>query len=205
MPILTTEVPNYVILTHPNIPKALHGLNPRSLLGQEWWDNQRHAAYRKYGYRCWACGMPKGSDPFKPWLEGHESYQYDYRKGTARLVEVVALCHSCHSFIHSGRLWALYKAGEVSHMQIKHIIDTRMEMLQKAGLKPFPATMQIWVVLTDDLELRDIRAGMYLKRQKEATPHTNVRWEDWRLILYGHQYKPIIKNMEEWERKYGPR
>jgi len=42
------------LLLHPNIPKPLHGVNPRSILGQQWWDVISVTSYqlpRKKGFK----------------------------------------------------------------------------------------------------------------------------------------------------------
>ena len=79
------EFPNPKYLTHPNIPKPLHGMNPRSILGKEWWDIKRREAYATHNYCCWACGIPKSKAKYHNWLEGHETYQINYKIGEAKL------------------------------------------------------------------------------------------------------------------------
>jgi len=99
------------LLRHPTIPTPMHGINPRSCFGTEWWDVVRHQAYAKYDYRCWACGKGKTK------LEGHENYRFDYKAGIAEFIGVVALCNYCHSFIHSGRLEILAKERKISRQK----------------------------------------------------------------------------------------
>jgi hypothetical protein len=91
------------ILTHPNIPKPLHGLNPRSILGIEWWDKVRYEAQKRNNFKCFACGIDKYETKEK-WLEGHEYWNIDYKTGKCEVVSIEPLCHKCHNFIHSGRL-----------------------------------------------------------------------------------------------------
>lgn len=86
------------LLLHPMIPTSLHGVNPRTILGTEWWNETRSRAYLENNYHCWACGSKDNKLP----LEAHEIYEYDFRRRVLIFTEVAGLCRYCHSFIHIG-------------------------------------------------------------------------------------------------------
>ena len=111
------------ILMHPQIPKPMHGTAPRTVLGQSWWDIQRRSAYTINNFCCWACGVHRSKAKYNQWLEGHESYTIDYKKGLMTLVEIIALCHCCHNYIHKGRLEHLLEKDEISIKKYTTIID----------------------------------------------------------------------------------
>ncbi len=120
--------PRPELLAHPNIPRPMQSLNPRSIKGASWWNDARETAYVRYNYRCWACGTPKEGALFHRWLEAHESYKIDYEKGRMELDEIVALCPACHEFIHCGRLWHIYSKGEISRDHITLVIDRGLKI-----------------------------------------------------------------------------
>ena len=124
-PLMTIRrFPEPELLRHPTIPRELWGLNPRSIWGVEWWDVVRRQAYAKYGHQCWACG--KG----KTVLEGHENYRFDYGAGIAEFLGVVALCHYCHSFIHSGMLGILARQKKISRSKKAAILKHGRQVLR---------------------------------------------------------------------------
>jgi len=168
------EKPKFVrpaILLHPNIPKPLHRLAPRAILGQEWWDEQRQKAYKKNNYCCWACGIHKSEAKYHNWLEAHESYKINYEEGWMKLEEIVALCHSCHNFIHSGRLKVLLERGEIDQEKYNDIISHGQHIIDKFGLI------------------------------KTESPSKFADWGKWRLILNNKEYYTPYKDESDWEEK----
>jgi hypothetical protein len=109
---------------------------------------------------------------FHDWLEAHEVYAYDYKEFRATLVEIVALCHACHNYIHSGRMLALVNAGKMEPEKRAKILIYGDVILRQAGL-----TRTTWP---------DIHAG----------------WGKWHLLLDGKKYYGKFKSKAEWERFY---
>lgn len=163
------------ILLHPNIPKPLHGMNPRSILGQEWWDQQRQIAYAKENFHCMACGVHKSKAKYHHWLEAHECYQFDYPAGIAIMIEIVALCHSCHNFIHSGKMRMDLRAGKISLGKYSDIIAHGEKVLETIANRKNP------FILNDQ---------------------GYAEWEKWRLILEGKEYHSQFKNFDSWKQHY---
>ena len=171
--------PDPRLLLHCNIPKPLHEVNPRSIKGESWWNEQRFKVYEEQGNHCAACGVHKSqAEGKKQWLECHEIYEINWKKGRAFFIKLVALCPYCHKFIHSGRLQALYKKREIKKQEYLDIIKHGTDILEKEGLK------QLWEERHD---------------QCEDSPG----WGKWRLVFEGNYYKPKFKSYKEWAKHYG--
>lgn len=170
---ITWERRPEILLCH-NIPKPMHGLAPRVILGPVWWEQTRQAAYRSTAYHCVACGVYKYRARFRQWLEAHEVYDIDYLLGRMTFVEVVPLCHCCHNFIHSGRLAALLEEGKISHRKYAVILQLGEQVLREAGLRlPF-----------------------------KAHDGPTADWSDWRLVLFDTEYLPRYHSFNEWKKEY---
>jgi len=180
------------ILTHPNIPKPLHGLNPRSLKGQEWWDRTRHAAYASTGFRCLACGVPKAEAKGPRWLEGHEYWSIDYQRGIATVERIVPLCHYCHNFIHSGRL-QMIAGKEKTKKECVEILEHGFQILKAHKLKAFPPTLDV---------ARALGAKTFGVRGYKIKVNEELRWQDWRMILDGQEYRSNFPDAQAWRSHY---
>ena len=181
---------NPVYLTHPNIPKPLHGMNPRSLLGKEWWDIHRREAYATQDYHCWACGIHKRDARYHQWLEGHEGYDINYKTGEVKLNEIIALCHSCHNFIHSGRMQMMLRSGETDRDKVLYILNRGLMILDEVGLDPFYGTVMLWNQITGE------------DRSYTIDDSYTAPWNQWHLIIEGKKYYSKFKNMQEWANYY---
>lgn len=171
------------VLLGANIPKPMHGLAPRTVLGEAWWNATRKAAYASTDYHCVACGVHKASARYHQWLEGHELYAISYEAGRMVYVETVPLCHFCHNYIHDGRLRWLLEKGEIHHAKYVAIIQHGDKVLADSGLR---------------------RLGYKEREENIQEALTNGRvaaWEDWRLVIEGAEYPSLYKSYEDWERK----
>lgn len=173
------------ILLCPNVPKPMHGVTPREILGIKWWNKTRRAAYKSTAFHCLACGVSRFRAKVHQWLEGHELYGVNYTKGRITYLKTVPLCHFCHNYIHDGRLTALLEKGEIPQRRFIAIIQHGDKVLADAGLRKLT----------------------YKEREDEAVDKLLngevAKWEDWRLVLLGEEYPPKFKSERQWAKAFG--
>ena len=134
----------------------------------------RHEAYERHDYRCWACNVPQDQAAYYKRLEAHEAYQIDYLKGSMKLDYVTALCHSCHSFIHKGRLSVLMQSGKISRQKYTNVMHHGLKVLHEAGYD--------------------------LPGQQDEFAH--VSWQEWHLVIEGEKYFSKFKDKDAWRAYY---
>lgn len=171
--IIKVWTPRPSILLCPQIPKPMHGVAPRVVLGEAWWETTRQAAYASTGYHCLACGVHKSQAKDHPWLEAHELYKINYVKGLMTYVETVPLCNWCHAYIHQGRLQALCDKKEITKKKFNEILAHGNRILKAAKMKP---------------------------PKPYSGPFR--RWEEWRLVVDVVPYPPKYKSEYEWRLEF---
>jgi len=162
------------LLLHPNIPKPMHGVNPRSIKGEDWWNTTRREIYEKQDFRCAACGTHKTEAEFHQWLEAHESYTINYKTGVMRLKKIYGLCHCCHSYIHTGLLAAKLRKKQITKFTKSYIERRGASVLVAANLS-----------------------------RKEVNPGEIAAWDKWHLVFGGKKYYSKFKSYDEWRAHYG--
>jgi hypothetical protein len=184
------------ILLHPNIPKPLHGLAPRTIKGDDWWNKERQKAYSKNNYKCWSCGIDKLQAKYHKWLEAHEIYKINYTIGEVKFIDICALCHSCHNFIHSGRLFSLYQKGEIKYDKIYDILKHGFDILKNTKLEINPFALRVAKEVNEKLHKE------YSKYKIYSYGICLAKWEDWYMLIDNKKYKGKFKTFEEWEEFY---
>jgi hypothetical protein len=179
------------LLASPNIPKPLHTVNPRTILGRKWWDGRRQEAYAKHDYRCWACGVPKQNAEYHQWLEAHEDYDINWETGK----EIVGLCHSCHCFIHNGRLLNIFKGGEIGRDRIVHIMESGFAICERNNVKPYFGAFVTWNILNG----QTLENAINNAKKDGWFPTEDAPWEKWHLVIEGKEYYSPFKDLTEWE------
>lgn len=163
------------VLLCPPVPKPLHTLAPRVVLGRKWWDATRQKAYASTNWHCIACGVSRYAAKYRRWMEGHELYEVDYLMGRSTYLETVPLCHACHAFVHPGRLEAMAAKGLIDKRVHREILEHGLEVLRRAKIKK-PAPYN----------------GPF------------AEWGDWRLVIDGKEYPSPFKNEAEWFEHHNP-
>ena len=167
-------VPDASLLLGPQIPKPMHETNPRTILGNAWWERERRAAFHATEQHCAACGVNKYQAKAHKWLEGHESYDINYAKGTVKYVRTVGLCHYCHNYIHIGRLTKLVEKGETPHSKLVGVIQHGDRVLIQAGVK-----------------------------RPEPYNGSVAEWSKWRLVIGRKRYKGKFADFRAWCEHFG--
>ncbi|MDV3002453.1 MAG: hypothetical protein N5P05_004108 (plasmid) [Chroococcopsis gigantea SAG 12.99] len=195
--------PRPELLLHPNIPKPLHGVNPRTILGRKWWDEQRKIAYARYDDLCWACGIHKTEAKYHQWLEAHEVYKIDYSTGKVEMVEICALCHSCHQYIHDGRMQKLFNHGQFSFQKYIDILS-RGEKIIKRYLTEVAINYkgEAWKKpLEETLPFQETFPDIIVPNVPEVV-NSSPQWHEWYLLLEGQEYYSRFVDVKEWADYY---
>lgn len=192
------------LITMPNVPRPLHRLNPRNIMGQSTWNHVRKRCYYNAHYKCEICGVDFAE--IRPRYAAHELYSYDYMAGTGKFERCIAICAQCHNAIHSGRLITMYKNGNqlypkqyvlnvVEHC-FKLVSQYNSEHSDKKPLKLYATFLEYLKVL----ELHDDMVKLIDKYdiQFYMGPKHMAKWQDWRLIIGNKEYKTPYKDEGEW-------
>jgi hypothetical protein len=193
------------LIAMPNIPKPLHGVAPRTVLGTTTWNHMRKAAYFSANNTCEICGEKPEQLRRR---HGHEVYEIDYEKGTAKFVRVFCICSLDHlACIHTGRAITLYKQGNPLYPK-----EFLLEGAEKAFKtiaeynKDHPgADLRAYGTFLEYLKQDELRDQMneliftygtkfYLKDLKKFAP-----WGDWKLIIGNREFPTPYADESEWE------
>ena len=176
------------VLTHPNVPKPLHGINPRTIFGNRWWNLKRKIVYASTDYHCCACGVHKSNAKKHQWLEAHEYFDIDYMTGVCEVKDIVPLCHYCHNFIHSGRL-SMIMGKDKTVEEVIDILEHGFKILSVHNLKCFYFTYNL---------ATSLNANTYCVECYEINKNIHLDWLDYVLIFEGKKYRSKFDSKEEW-------
>ena len=178
------------ILSHSNIPKPLHGVNPRSIMGAKMWDEVRQTAYASTDFHCISCGVHKANAQKHQWLEAHEDHDIDYAAQTVTIKRIIPLCHYCHAFIHSGLLLINARSGKIQFSEARRILRHGIEILKRENSPIFPGTKKM-----------AIDAGIACDLPVVSVPR-EIQWAGWRMIWNGTEYPQKFKTYQAWKKHY---
>ena len=189
------------LITMPNVPRPLHGLPPRKIMGQANWDKMRKRCYYNAHYKCEICG----AEPPKGQLHAHELYTINYTDGTSEFNRCIAICKQDHDFIHSGRLVTLYKQGNPLYPKsyVLSVVEKGFKLIHDINEK-YGIELKAYATFLEYLKVPSLRMEMERLIEKYnikfySEPKKIAKWGDWRLIWKGKEYATPYKNKEEWE------
>ena len=123
-----------VILTQSILPLSIHGVNPRTIMGDCKWNKIKKEKQKIADHHCMCCGEYVEHVPGN-YLECHELYDVDLEKREFIFKDVVCICKKCHQFIHFARTWKLVEKGELTLEYYNEIMERGKNLLTINGLK----------------------------------------------------------------------
>ena len=91
------EKNNNLKLNFEIIPAGAWGYNLRTQFSKKTWDFIRRDAYSRANNKCMICNRKVSR------LEAHERWDFNKQTKVQKLVDIIAVCSSCHRVIHIGR------------------------------------------------------------------------------------------------------
>lgn len=200
------------LLTMPNIPKPLHGVAPRAIMGDAVWNRVRKKAYYDAGYKSEISGVlsagPGG-------LHAHEVYDINYVTGVCKFKRVCAITPQEHVyFIHSGRMLTLWKNKNALYPTSKVLegLENGFKLIYEWNKShPRKPKLKVYETILEYLkeeELADKVEALIDKYEIEFWGEDKKRrcdWEDWKLVIGDKEYPTPYKDHQAWEDAMGER
>lgn len=190
------------LITMPNVPRPLHGLPPRKIMGQTEWDKMRKRCYYNAGYKCEVCGC----EPEKGQLHAHELYTINWTDGTSTFNRCIAICKKDHDFIHSGRLLTLYKQGNPLYPKeyVLGVVEKGFKLISEIN-KKYNSDLRAYATFLEYLKVPSLCMEMQKLIEKYdikfySEPKKIADWGEWRLIWRGKEYHTPYKSEGDWQK-----
>lgn len=197
------------LLTMPNIPKPMHGLAPRIIMGEAAWTKVRKKAYFDAGYRSEISGK-LCAEPGS--LHAHEVYDINYKTGLCTFKRVCAITPQEHVyFIHSGRMLTLWKGKNPMYTTEKVLagVENGFKLIYEWN-KTHKQKLRVYSTFLDYLSHEELRPSMEALIKKyeiefwEEDKSKLCKWKDWKLIIQHDdgtedKYPTPYAGPEEWE------
>ena len=119
----TPYMTNSLYLMYRALPVELESIEVRNTITKDEWKQSCHDAYALNKFCCAACGVHSSEAAFKTHLECHEIYKMQPAQRVWQYVDNIALCHTCHNFIHLKQLRERYNSGKISKEKFNYIND----------------------------------------------------------------------------------
>lgn len=192
------------LIAMPNIPRPLHGVNPRTLLGTSTWDHMRKACYAQAEDTCEICGCKPENLRRR---HGHEVYEIDYAKGTAKFVRVFCVCSLCHlACIHTGRALTLWKHQNPLYPTefLLQGAEHAFKIISEYNKDNPEADLRAYSTFLDYLKYEELREPMEKLIEKYGTKFYTeaedmAEWGDWKLLIGSQEYPTPYANKDEWK------
>lgn len=198
------------LIAMPNIPRPLHGVNPRTLLGASTWNHMRKLCYAQANDTCEICGYKPENLRHR---HGHEVYEIDYAHGTAKFVKVFCLCSLCHlACIHTGRALTLWKKKNPLYPTefLLKGAEHAFKIIHDYNVEHSDADLRAYSTFLDYLKHDELKGTMEeLIRKYDIKFYTEVEdmaeWGDWKLIIGNREYPTPYASKEEWRATFEDR
>lgn len=196
---------NQIILSGPNLPKPLHGVNPRTFMGSVAWGKTRKRTYYLAKYKCQICGADCSESGS---MDAHELYDIDYVKGTSTFKRVVGICKNCHNFYHSGRLITLYRRRNPLYPSSKvlSIVEHGFQVIYKWNqAHPDEPKLKAYETFLEYLKHDELSPKMEELIEKYEIEFWGedkkklAEWGDWKLVFGNREYPTPYKDYVAWE------
>lgn len=200
------------IIAMPNIPKPIHGLAPRTVLGDSTWQHMRKRCYFEAGYKSQISGidLDRSSAQLRP--NAHELYSYNYYTGEALFERAVCISPLEHNFIHSGRMLTMYKKGNplMPKSYLLAAVENGFRIIKEWNdAHPKERPLRVYYTFIEYAktpsianEIQELIEKYDIKFYRESFD-TPSKWSDWHLKIGNRIYKTPYADINEWEKVMG--